>query len=138
MLNNILAIDIPKEWMTLGKELVNKYSAKSISEDDFDKECAYMAYNCGFNEVILQKYPPKPNILIDYGHMDTQEKRQIGDNFWKRDDVRNYINCWSKVHNHNNSTRYWLRKLHDIFKKVGDYKRAGECKARYGGGNIEA
>ena len=127
---DLLAPQIPQEWMTLGKKLVKDYEAGTITEKEFDRECSYLAYNCGFNELKLKMYPVKPYKLTEYERMTDSEQHKIGETFWKRKDIASYLKEYNSVRNHNVTTRHWLKLLEIRFQQYGDYKRSEECKAR--------
>ena len=118
----------PLEYITLGKSLLNNLQQGKISMEEFDIEVAYMAMNCGFDELKPHPMPEKPSVLLDYENLDDKEKSQVGSSFWHQREVAQYIKQQSMIISENLGSKEWLKELVYRFGKIGDIVNRNKCK----------
>jgi len=125
--------NLSKEDMALGKKLLLRFRAGQISVDEFEKETAYFAMQCGFNELRYKPSPSRPVKLMEYDRLDRDEKRQMPDRFWQDPNIINYFKQKSYVQGENAGIQWWLTELKTRFEKYGDAVNAERCGDRMGG-----
>ena len=115
------------EYMALGKSLIKQYTSKEITLEEFENECAYMAWAMGIDELQFEPYPPPPLEVIEYKNLKRDKKQQVQDSFWRLPVVEQYLREYKKVSGKNNGNKWWLGELRSRFHRVGDAKRVSAC-----------
>ena len=93
-------------------------------------EVAYLAWECGFDELIFWQYPQQPFKLTEYKNLRLDERRKGSEKFWRSNELIEYRKEYNKIEDHNCGTCWWLGELIKRFDKVKDKMRADVCKER--------
>lgn len=77
----------------------------------FLTECAYLALNYGFDDLVPHDFPQRPQELIDYDQMGFDKRSNVEPSFWRQPVVFNYCEEKQRVKNWNKSTKEWLEEI---------------------------
>jgi len=121
-------IPIAQGHRTLGKQLIDDITNKRISMDEFEKEVAYLAVDCGFNELAFMPYPSQPVELREYYQLSDKEKSHVTNSFWQQEFFAEYDKEYHKALAHNDGCLWWLRELLKRFAKYKDTTRINMVK----------
>ena len=119
---------VPTEWVQLGRNLLEQVRTDRITMEEFEKEMAYLAINCGFEEVRFRDYPTRITQLREYDAL--RNKNSVSPEFWKQPPVARYLELCKKCKGHNYSTFKWLNTLLERFERYGDTVRVAMVKER--------
>lgn len=89
-----------------GKNLLNELMTGKIKMAEFEKEVAYFAVSCGFDEL---SYKPLPTKIANMEY---------------------YLKEKNRIQNMNNSNRTWLKELLIIFERLNDTILAEKVRLR--------
>ena len=74
-----------------GKEQYYKFERGEISLEEYQKEIAYFALLCGFNEIVYSPLPTSPREILDYNELKPLQQQKVDDKFWKSPDIAKFI-----------------------------------------------
>ena len=123
---------LSREDFDAGKNLYYRLVKKKITFEEFEKECAYFAMSCGFNELVPHPYPTRPQELIYYDNCTFGEKKVLNEKvkFWEQPQIKNYLNAKFAVRFRNMANKKWLQRLLKVFEENNDYAFIKRVKER--------
>ena len=114
--------------VAIGKKLLNKLQSHTITMEDFEKEIAYFAIMCGFDELKPKEEPIRPHELEDYDALPKEAKAKVGSDFWRQPIIHFYHEERQRIMAWNSGTVDWLRELEARFTRYGDAVNANKCR----------
>jgi hypothetical protein len=104
---------LPRNAPDTAKNLLKQLWEGQITQEEFQKENAYWALECGFNELIPHPEPSMPQSLREYFAIPDKERKKV--DFKKYMDVNPEIPVYysnkAMIHDKNKSNLKWLKEL---------------------------
>ena len=99
---------------------------------EFEKEIAYFALECGFDELHFMDYSPRPIELEAFSVLGEKQRGEVNENFWRQEVIATYFKKWHEADGWNRGTKWWLNELLGRFKKYADFINIKKVEERLG------
>lgn len=121
---------ISKDHLDLGKRLLDDLSKKKLTMEEFENEVAYLAWDCGFDELRYKPYPSEPIKLKEYKELSYKDRKKVSEGFWRTPELTAYNKEYGAIEAHNCGVCSWLLELKGRFTRLKDTMRANVCDER--------
>lgn len=112
----------------MGRQLLERYSAKELTEEEFDTEIVYWMLSIGIQHMRWRKDPVTPDAMSEYYERKDRQPDYVASNeFWRIPEVA----AWQVAVHHNlcenRGNWYWLNKMLKVLP-MGDIRNRGIVK----------
>lgn len=129
-MTNIEPTPLSQDNLLLGKNLLAKLRKRELTMEEFEKETAYFALECGFDELHFMDFPEKPAELRAFSALGEKQKKEVNEDFWRQEIVIYYFKKWHETLAWNRGTRSWINELLRRFKKYEDHINVNRVEER--------
>lgn len=109
--DNLIQGNLKNDDFVVGKNWFYKLERGEASFEEYEKEIAYFAVLCGFEEIAPKPMPRRPDKLFQYDGLSLNDKKDIKDKFWQDEEIYGYVKSCNFVSYCNRANVEWLYYL---------------------------